>query len=44
MSKLSRCNVIKGINTRAFAMVRYFGGILEWNQEGPQAIDRKPEK
>ena len=43
-SKLNGGNVIKAINTWAVAVLRYSGGILDWNKDELQNMDRKTRK
>ena len=43
-SKLNGGNAVKAINTWAVAVLRYTGGILDWNKEELQNMDRKTRK
>ena len=43
-SKLNGGNAVRAINTWAVAVLRYTGGILEWNKEELQNMDRKTRK
>ena len=40
-SKLNSGNLIKAINTYAVAAIRYTAGIVKWNKEGLDTLDRK---
>ena len=43
-SKLNAGNTIKAINTWSVSLVRYVAGIIEWNKEELQRMDRKTRK
>ena len=43
-SKLNRKNKIQGINTWAVALIRYGGGLLDWNVEEEMKMDRQTRK
>lgn len=43
-SKLNGGNVIKAINTYAVAAIRYTAGIVKWNKEELDTLDRKTRK
>ena len=43
-TKLSRRNLIKGINTWAVSLVRYSGPFLKWTREELEQIDQRTGK
>ena len=43
-SKLNARNTIKAINTWSVSLVRYVAGIIEWNKEELQRMNRKRRK
>ena len=43
-TKLSRRNLIKGINTRAAPLVRYSGPFLKWTRDELKQMDRRTRK
>ena len=43
-SKLNARNTIDAINTWAISLIRYTAGIVDWNQEELQQMDRKTRK
>ena len=43
-SKLNSRNLITGINSWAVPVVRYSAGILNWNKEEIDSLDRKTRK
>ena len=43
-SKLNAGNMIKAVNTWAVSLVRYAAGVVDWNQNELQAMDRKTRK
>ena len=43
-SKLNAGNLVKAINTWAVSLVRYGGGIIDWNQKELEDMDRRTRK
>lgn len=43
-SKLNSGNLVKAINTWAVSLVRYGGGVIDWNQQELENLDRRTRK